>query len=87
MANKQVWTATGRRKSSDAQVKLVGGTGKITINGKDVHEYMPYETLVTDLMQPLVATNNENRFDIEEILLPIYLFVLLLLFLSFAVFL
>lgn len=65
MANKQVWTATGRRKSSVAQVKLVGGTGKITINGKDVHEYMPYETLVTDLMQPLVATNNENRFDIE----------------------
>ena len=65
MANKQVWTATGRRKSSVAQVKLVGGTGKITVNGKDVHEYMPYETLVTDLMQPLVATNNENRFDIE----------------------
>ena len=65
MANKQVWTATGRRKSSVAQVKLVGGTGKITINGKDVHEDMPYETLVTDLMQPLVATNNENRFDIE----------------------
>ena len=65
MANKQVWTATGRRKSSVAQVKLVGGTGKITVNGKDVHEYMPYDTLVTDLMQPLVATNNENRFDIE----------------------
>ena len=65
MANKQVWTATGRRKSSVAQVKLVGGTGKITVNGKDVHEYMPYETLVTDLMQPLVATNNENRFDID----------------------
>ena len=65
MANKQVWTATGRRKSSVAQVKVVGGTGKITVNGKDVHEYMPYETLVTDLMQPLVATNNENRFDIE----------------------
>lgn len=65
MANKQVWTATGRRKSSVAQVKLVGGTGKITVNGKDVHEYMPYETLVMDLMQPLVATNNENRFDID----------------------
>ena len=31
MANKQVWTATGRRKSSVAQVKLVGGTGKITV--------------------------------------------------------
>ncbi len=65
MANKQVWTATGRRKSAVAQVKLVGGTGKITINGRDVDEYMPYATLVMDLKQPLVATNNENRFDIE----------------------
>ena len=60
MANKQVWTATGRRKRSVAQVKLVGGTGKITVN-----EYMPFATLVMDLKQPLVATDNENRFDIE----------------------
>ena len=65
MASKQIWTATGRRKQSVAQVKLVGGTGKITVNGVDVDEYMPYATLVMDLKQPLVATNNENRFDIE----------------------
>ena len=65
MANKQVWTATGRRKQSVAQVKLVGGTGKITVNGVDVDEYMPFATLVMDLKQPLVATSNENRFDIE----------------------
>jgi small subunit ribosomal protein S9 len=65
MANKQVWTATGRRKGAVAQVKLVGGTGNITVNGKDVNEYMPYQTLVMDLKQPLVATNNENRFDID----------------------
>jgi len=65
MASKQVWTATGRRKQSVAQVKLVGGTGKITVNGVDVEDYMPYATLVMDLKQPLVATNNENRFDIE----------------------
>ena len=65
MANKQVWTATGRRKRSVAQVRLVGGTGKITVNGQDVNEYMPYATLVTDLKQPLVVTNNENRFDID----------------------
>ena len=64
MANKQVWTATGRRKSAVAQVKLVGGTGKITVNGRDGDEYMPSSTLVMDLKQPLVATNNENRFDI-----------------------
>ncbi len=65
MANKQVWTATGRRKRSVARVKLVGGTGRITVNGKDVEEYMPFATLVMDLKQPLVATNNENRFDID----------------------
>lgn len=65
MANKQVWTATGRRKQSVAQVKLVGGTGNITVNGVAVEDYMPYATSVMDLKQPLVATNNENRFDIE----------------------
>ena len=65
MANKQVWTATGRRKRSVAQVRLVGGTGKITVNGQDVNDYMPYATLVMDLKQPLVVTNNENRFDID----------------------
>ena len=64
MASKQVWTATGRRKQAVAQVKLVGGTGKILVNGIDVDDYMPQATLVMDLKQPLVATNNENRFDI-----------------------
>ncbi len=65
MANKQVWTATGRRKRSIAQVRMVGGTGKITVNGQDVNDYMPYATLVMDLKQPLTVTDNENRFDIE----------------------
>ena len=67
MASKQVWTATGRRKQSVAQVKLVGGTGKITVNGVDVEEYMPYATLVMDLKQPLTVTNNENTFDITVV--------------------
>jgi len=67
MANKQVWTATGRRKRSIAQVRMVGGTGKITVNGQDVNDYMPYATLVMDLKQPLVVTNNENRFDIDVV--------------------
>jgi len=64
MATKQSWSATGRRKRSSAQVTLVGGTGKIIVNGVDVNDYMPYATLVMDLKQPLVATNNENKFDI-----------------------
>ena len=65
MAKKQTWNATGRRKSSVAKVTLVGGTGNITVNGVDVHDYMPYETLVMDLTQPLVLTDNLNRFDID----------------------
>ena len=65
MASKQEWTATGRRKQAVAQVKLVGGTGKIIVNGVDVEDYMPLDTLIMDLKQPLVATNNENRFDID----------------------
>lgn len=62
---KQVWTATGRRKRSSASVRITGGTGNITVNGVDVNEYFPNQILVMDLKQPLTATNNENRFDIE----------------------
>ncbi len=61
----KVFIGTGRRKSSVAQVKMTAGTGKITVNGVDVDEFMPYATYVMDLKQPLVATNNENKFDIE----------------------
>ena len=60
----KVFLGTGRRKSSVAQVKMTAGTGKITVNGRDVREFFPYETNVMDLMQPLVATNNESTFDI-----------------------
>ncbi len=64
---KQVWTATGRRKRSSASVRLTGGTGNITVNGVDVNEYFPNQILVMDLKQPLVETDNANRFDIEVI--------------------
>ena len=63
--DKKIITATGRRKKSVAQVKMTSGTGKITINGVDVNEYMPFATLVMDLKQPLVVTNNESTFDID----------------------
>ena len=62
--DKKVFAATGKRKRSVAQVRMVPGTGKITVNGRDVNEYMPFPTLVMDLKQPLVATNNEKTFDI-----------------------
>jgi len=61
----KIFIGTGRRKTSVAQVKMTPGKGAITVNGQDVNEFMPYETYVMDLKQPLVATNNENTFDIE----------------------
>ena len=64
MAEKRVFLGTGRRKASVAQVKMVPGKGKITVNGRDVHEYFPHEVLVMDLMQPLDVTNNTETFDV-----------------------
>ena len=62
---KNAYYGTGRRKESIAKVSLVNGTGKITVNGKDVREYFPYETLVMDLSQPLELTNTVEIFDVE----------------------
>ena len=59
------YMATGKRKGSVAKVKLTNGTGKITVNGRDVREYFPFETLVMDLEQPLVLTNTKELFDVE----------------------
>ena len=55
---------TGRRKSSVARVYVIPGSGKITVNGRDVNEYMPYQTLVMDLKQPLVLTGTEAKYDV-----------------------
>lgn len=65
MASKKTYYATGKRKTSVAKVKLVEGKGKITVNGKDVYEYLPFETLVMDLSQPLELTNTKDKFDVE----------------------
>ena len=64
MKKDRVFIGTGRRKSSVAQVRMVPGKGNITVNGVDVKEFFPYETNIMDLKQPLVATNNEETFDI-----------------------
>lgn len=65
MKKERVFIGTGRRKTSVAQVKMVPGKGKITVNGVDVREFFPYETNIMDLKQPLVATGNEETFDID----------------------
>ena len=56
---------TGKRKTSIAKVTLTEGTGKILVNGKDVHEYFPFETLVMDLCQPLDVTSMRDKFDVN----------------------
>ena len=67
MAEKKVWTATGRRKRSIAQVRLTAGKGNITVNGKDVKDYMPYDTLVMDLVQPLDLVDARDKYDIDVV--------------------
>ena len=62
--DERVFTGTGRRKTSVARVRLIPGSGKITVNGRDVNEYMPFEVLVMDLKQPLEITNNLETFDV-----------------------
>ncbi len=66
MANTKYY-GTGRRKSSIARVYVSKGTGKITVNDRDVSEYMPYATLVQNLKQPLALTGTEDKYDIEAI--------------------
>ena len=63
---KAYFYGTGRRKSSVARVKLIpGGTGKITINGRDIDDYFGLDTLKLIVRQPLVATNTLGKVDIE----------------------
>ena len=62
---KERYYGTGRRKSSVARVYLVPGTGKITINKKDIDEYFGLETLKVIVRQPLVLTNTDGKYDAE----------------------
>ena len=63
MANTKYY-GTGRRKSSIARVYLVPGTGKITINKKDMEDYFGLETLKVIVRQPLTATKTTEKFDV-----------------------
>ena len=63
MANAQFY-GTGRRKSSVARVRIVPGTGKITINDRDIDDFFGLETLKVVVRQPLVATDTLGKFDV-----------------------
>ena len=61
---KTAFYGTGRRKKSIARVRLVEGTGKITINGKDIDEFFGLETLKVIVRQPLTVTNTTAKYDV-----------------------
>lgn len=63
MANAKYY-GTGRRKSSVARVYLVPGTGKVTVNKRDIDEYFGLETLKVIVRQPLAATETADKFDV-----------------------
>ena len=67
MAKETRYSAIGRRKSSVAKVTITPGKGVITVNGKDVNDYMPYETLVMDLVQPLELVDAREKYDVNVV--------------------
>ena len=62
--SKPYYYGTGRRKHSVARVRMSPGTGKITINGRDIDEYFGLETLKLIVRQPMEVANTLGRFDI-----------------------
>ncbi len=63
-AEKKYYYGTGRRKDAIARVRLIEGTGKITINGKDLNEYFGPETLKVIVKQPLTVTDTTAKYDV-----------------------
>ena len=61
---KVVYQATGRRKSSVAQVRMMPGTGKFLINGRDFVEYIPSAAIRLDVLQPINLTGTGSQYDI-----------------------
>jgi small subunit ribosomal protein S9 len=59
--------ATGRRKTSVARVRLVPGTGNLTVNGKSAVDYFHREVLVMELTSPMVETQTRERYDVVAI--------------------
>lgn len=61
---KPYFYGTGRRKNSVARVRVYNGTGKITINGRDIDDYFGLETLKLIVRQPLAVAQVEGKFDL-----------------------
>lgn len=58
------YIGTGRRKTSVARVRLIPGTGKFVINGRDIDEYFNYDTLIVAVKEPLMITETLGKYDV-----------------------
>lgn len=68
MATQNYFYALGRRKSATARVRLMGGKGSITINGKPAAEYLANsKNLLTELQRPFAVLEQENKFDVTVV--------------------
>lgn len=64
MAKSMQYQGTGRRKVAIARVRLVPGTGKFTVNGREADEYFNFDTLRREIRRPLTLTSTESKFDV-----------------------
>ena len=65
MAQENTYYATGKRKNAIARTWIAPGNGEITINGRNLEDYFRVYTAKTIISQPLVLTNNQDKFDIK----------------------
>ena len=64
IANEALYYGTGRRKNAVARVRLVPGTGKVTVNGREAMDYFGRQALIDDFMAPFKVTDTEGHFDV-----------------------
>ena len=64
MANEALYYGTGRRKNAIARVRLVPGTGKVTVNGREALDYFGRQALIDSFMAPFKVTDTEGHFDV-----------------------
>ncbi len=64
-ANKTQFQGTGRRKTSVARAYMTPGTGEIIINGKQLDDYLPLDTLKMVVRSPFEVTETSNQYDVK----------------------
>ena len=65
MAGEAVYYGTGRRKNAVARVRIVPGTGKVTVNGRDAADYFGRQQLVDNALAPFRVTDTVDHFDVR----------------------